>query len=829
MPASNFHSLREKALRQKARARRVTRISSHDVAVAVAVAVCTISWLWIGTGCRGGIEVRLAEIHALQDAGEFSSSIEPLRDVLAQEPNHPEANQLLGIALVETRQPSLAIWPLRKAAEAEEYAVPAGLLLASTLSQMSSYEEAVRASDGILQIDADNVLALQLRSNANAGAGNFEDALVDADRILELQPENPTGFALRAIALTKLRRNEEAEATLLNLKETADTTGDINAQVRSCVALAAFYREQQLERAEPVLLECLEKHPTQPLVLGEAETLYEELDRPEEATRFRRLAIEKEPDNFNLRSSLASWLVAQREFDEAEALLREAAELFDDVRAWDRIARFYQNREEFEKAREAIGKAMAAAGGASDELRFRQADLLIELGEREQAEQVISELESEVYRSLVQGRLLMVEERYQEALSSLESGIRRWPNNAGARYLAGQAAQQLGQLAKALSHYREAVRAEDTATDAALAASGIFLATGNYADAEAFARRHIIKRRVRVAEALIIAARASSAGGSEEGLKRARAALDDLAKQEGQKLRAAVERAGLERVAVGAAAAVRAIEESGLDLADPENALALRSWVEDQIALGRGEAAEKKVAAILANHPESADVQDIHGRVLFLSGKKQEAKLAFERALAADPQFAGSLGALGRMAAEEQRDEEALELFDRAASADPQETDSLYAAVLVDARLGRSAKVEEMLRALLRRDAGHAEACNDLAWILAEQGKDLDLALDLAQRAARLSPRGEILDTLGWVQLKRGEAAAAVGSFERALELQPAAQSVRYRLGLAQQSLGRSDAALESFRAAVGSGPFPEQEAAREQIARLEAGQQAAR
>jgi hypothetical protein len=46
---------------------------------------------------------------------------------------------------------------------------------------------------------------------------------------------------------------------------------------------------------------------------------------------------------------------------------------------------------------------------------------------------------------------------------------------------------------------------------------------------------------------------------------------------------------------------------------------------------------------------------------------------------------------------------------------------------------------------------------------------------------------------------------------------------VRYRLGLALEAMGRSKEALESFRAALGAGAFPEADAARAEVARLEA------
>ena len=110
--------------------------------VSVLVALSTLA---LACG-PGDIESRLAEPRALQAAGQFSESVEPLREILATSPDHPEANYLLGVALVSTGQPSLAVWSLEKAAGTPEYALQAGLLLASTFLSIEAYEDTLTRS-----------------------------------------------------------------------------------------------------------------------------------------------------------------------------------------------------------------------------------------------------------------------------------------------------------------------------------------------------------------------------------------------------------------------------------------------------------------------------------------------------------------------------------------------------------------------------------------------------------------------------------------------------------------------------------------------------------
>ena len=63
---------------------------------------CVLTLALGALGCGGDIEARMAEVRALQDVGQFTASIEELREILAVAPDLPEATYRLGIALVQT-------------------------------------------------------------------------------------------------------------------------------------------------------------------------------------------------------------------------------------------------------------------------------------------------------------------------------------------------------------------------------------------------------------------------------------------------------------------------------------------------------------------------------------------------------------------------------------------------------------------------------------------------------------------------------------------------------------------------------------------------------
>jgi tetratricopeptide (TPR) repeat protein len=772
-----------------------------------------------GFGCSQTTESRLTEVQALQQIGDYSSSIAPLRKILAQEPDDPRANFLLGLALIQTRQPTLAVWPLRKAADSEEHQIIGGVLLASALLQTEGFEEAIEASTSVVDLEPDNIAALLLRADASLSIGQTETALADSETILELDPEHPRAWGTKGQALLRLERFEESERAWLELERILNDTGDPGQAVRGCLAVARFHELRESEAFEPKLEACLDEYPSEAIVLQVASNHYNSTGRHEESIALWRRAVEEEPDRIDLRAQLGAHLSNQGRLEEAEATMVEAAELFDDVQTWNRLSIFYQTHAQPEKALAALERSLARSSNAP-ELRFRQADLLVELDRLEEAEAIAEELEEEVYRHLLHGRLLVARGEDRAALDALEAGLTRWPNNAYARFLAGRVADGLGLRDKAIAHYREAVRGDPKATDAALFAALLEIKYGSYRSAGEFARAHTRNRGFTGPEAHTVVARSAIALGEFE---RARATLEDLRLRPGMESTELVERAALERRAQGPTAAAKVIEESELDLSDPAHEAMLRSLVDDLVALGRSEEALARIERAVAKNPDSASHHDLLGRVLYLTGRTEEAAQQLELAIEKDPSHAPALTVLARLALAEGRLDEALARAEAAVAADASHAEAAYLSTQILSQQGRADESRARLRALVKDHPTHVGAANDLAWLLAVDGEELDEALTLAMRAARLQPVANILDTLGWVQLKRGDAAAAVKSFESALEIDPSASSVRYRYGLALEELGRSDEAVGALREALGTGPFPEAEAARAEVARLEA------
>jgi len=121
----------------------------------------------------------------------------------------------------------------------------------------------------------------------------------------------------------------------------------------------------------------------------------------------------------------------------------------------------------------------------------------------------------------------------------------------------------------------------------------------------------------------------------------------------------------------------------------------------------------------------------------------------------------------------------------------------------------------------LARHGTHAAAASLLARRLLT--RDPERALELAYRSVRFRGGPDALETLGRAELERGDAASAVETLGFSVEMRPDSPSTHYWLGLAWAATGNEGRAREALNTALVTEVFPEREAARAALARLDA------
>ncbi|MGH7338272.1 MAG: tetratricopeptide repeat protein, partial [Myxococcota bacterium] len=313
-----------------------------------------------GCGDGDGLE----EIRQRHARGDYEGSISPLRELLVERPDDPEANYHYGRALVATGRGGVATFALRKAMKSTEWLVPAALQLAQASLTTADYNETVEAATLVLEREPENVTALLTRAEAHAyWRKQPELALADAKRELEIDPDAIQAFEPRILAMLWLERIDEASAAIDELGrriEEVDSPETVRAWY--CGTQAVFTQERgQLERANEIWEECLAKYPASSEVLWPAINFFDTLGRPERSIEALRTAMAAEPKTLLLRVFLADRLRQAGQAAEGEEILAVATRDEDPAvaaDAWLAIGKLRQASGARERAAEPIGRAV---------------------------------------------------------------------------------------------------------------------------------------------------------------------------------------------------------------------------------------------------------------------------------------------------------------------------------------------------------------------------------------------------------------------------------------------------------------------------------------
>jgi len=781
--------------------------------------------LALGGGCAEPGDDPYQEMRQLYERGRYAESLERLRPLETVHAGNPEFDLLYAKVLIERRQPSLAVEPLQRAAASAEYAVEANVLLATVLVRAADFAEAVEVADRALELDPNDAAAWHVRARANLARNRGRAALADVERALELAPDRQGYQLSRVLVLLLLRRFDEAAVVLKNAKHRLAETPDPSKQIAAslCVAEARLVLgTSDREDAGEQIARCVERFPANPFVVDAALDLYDSLDQPENATRVLRGAIEAWPGNSRYYTMLANRLRERGKIEDAEHFLQQELERAPSVAVWSALAGHYQITGDYAGAAGAYREALEISGGsgadAKHSLRFAYAGVLIQLGALDEVRLLIDAFGDSPYADLLRGRILLIEGDAAGALESLDRGIRVWPKDAVARYLAGQAAERVGDFEHAAREYQASRRAGANDTDAGVALASLYEAQGKYSPA-LDAVSGYLRSQPSNPEAYALAMRLAHRLGRE---RRAQMLAEKLAGLPGQETRALVERATLVAAADGPAAAIESIERSGLDLSDPIHAEALRVLLEQLAVQGSHERALARIDASLSAHPAEVRFHRLRGEVFEWAGRADAARGAFERAVELDARDPAALAGLARLAVARRDYEDGLSFYARAVEADPEDASISFANAALLLEREHLDAAEQSLGLLIYRHPRHAAAAHELAKLLLARDGDPDRALDLAQRAVMFGSEPDALETLGLIRLERGEAAAAVEALTRAAEAQPRSARTQYRLGLARVAVGDTAGAREALRTALGLGAFPEAQQARAQLAQLQ-------
>jgi tetratricopeptide (TPR) repeat protein len=670
-------------------------------------------------------------------SGQVEAALAVLRDGLADLPDDAALNLAYGRALVASGQPSLAVWSLTKAGRDPALFSEATLLLARAQIAAHAEDEAVATLQTLLDREPDHLEALRMMVEACVEARQLEKALETVEHALDLTPDDLGLQMSRMRVFLHLDRQEEAAEVLAEIRQkipTLETLGPEQQELlagRYCAIEAMFTHESgQSQKARPLFERCLADHPGNAQVIASASEFFDAIGEPEEATAIQRKALADDPENLPRRVALSIRLTRYGKSAEAEALLKEVTQSQPGV--WPALVDHYIDVDDQENALAALDHALELVGSeVPEDWKTIRADLLIQTGRFDEAERAVGEIREEVYATTARGRLELARGNPAKALEFLESGIRLWPDGTVARYLAAQAAEQLGDFERAEVEYREAYRSDQSYTDAGLQLAALLASRGLPADALNLASAYLQNNPD---DAIGYEQAVGYAVAAHDG-DMARTILVHYQRQPGLGAKAAAFAVRQLIQTNQTRDAVKLAEALDIDPARPEHLEPLKARCEAWARAGRASDAIALVRRTRRSDPARLDLEELEASLVDATGAHAEARKIFVDVLERDPNRATALRALAALLESEGESARAFELFDRAAMADPEDADSLVSAALLTPT---GAERERRLREALRRSPRNGRAAAELADALIHEGQPAPTeAKALLERARR--------------------------------------------------------------------------------------------
>ncbi len=773
------------------------------------------------------IEEHLDRGDAYMEGGEFAEAIIEYRTALQTDPKNKAAHWGLAQAYFKDRRIREAFWELRETS----------------------------------RLDPSNLDARFRFGDLSIAAGDPEEALRQADGMIELAPEMIMAYMLKGRALDQLGRPHEA----LEVYEAAHKVDPNHA--RPLHHIAQFHEVRgDRESAEAVYRKIIEVEPTPFSYAGLARFLAKDRQRDVEAEEAYRTSLKlATPEELEIAVKMLSGFLSSRDrLDEAIEVVEGGMEGVEDPLALTYLlSRIHRIRGNIAKADEIIAEASAsrpddprphvylarhlasqgdvdgAMAAAAEAVRIspenraakvRHADLLIQVGVRDDdagqvaqgrgvVDAILAEEPSNAGALLVKAKIELSEGNVEEGIRLLRSAIDAEPNAASPHLTLGITLAARGDDTVARAELARALELDAGLILARKALVRVHLRLREYEYGVEEGRRFLrsvpgdVDARVLVAQGLAFL-------GNPEGALAELELIPEEQRDPAVLLALGKIHRRLGHGEVARDFLMRSYEEN------PGDIVTLRALMNAELRDGVADQSAARIQRAVDADPENPELRLIQGTFHLRQNHGDEAESSFRRAIALNPKEFRAYNQLARYYGRTGRTPDMIQTYEKALIALPDEGRLHYLlGMLYDSEQQPERAVERYTEAV-RLNPDLAEAKNNLASILAESGQELDRALDLAQEAKALKPESpEMADTLGWVLYKRGVPSAAISYLKEAeAGFDPASPGVgiaRYHLakvyvaagdpGNARSALERALDGLEERKRSLEARGAPEE------------------
>lgn len=707
------------------------------------------------------------------EKGKYREAIIEFANAVKIDPAYADAHLQLAESYLGLQQGDRAYQELARTVELQPENYRARLEMANLLIVSRNFQQAQEQTDLLLQKRPNDPVVHSTVSSLLAGQGNFLGAIAEMQQTIALDPGRWEYYLSLALLQVKNNQPDAAEVSF-----------------KKVIALNPKAMQAQL-------------------LLG---TYYQSQNRFREAEQQFRHAMDLDPNAPEPRAALARLYLAQGKRADAEEILKQAKRDFPDNSAGYRmLGDFYFTAGDLDRATAEYG-ALCQEHPKDIQVKKNYIQLLIEKNRFAEARRLDDEIlktnpnddDALVYQCQMQ----ISDGDVNHATQTLQTVIKNAPQNSEAHYVLGVGFEKLGNLERAKSEWREAVRLRPDLLDAQRALAGAAMRQGDTGALEEAATQ-ISSLQPTSPDGYALRALANiNRQHYAEAEKDIRKAID-VAPQDSFGY---VQMGNLRFAQKQYTESEKAYQQA-LEL-NPNSKDALRGLMSTYIAQRQIDKAVAAANAQIAKSPNNSGFYDLLGTVLFHNKKDMNgAEAAFEKSAALDRNNTDALLKLAQVQATQGLVDQALATCQNSLKDHPREA-GFYVAMgeLYESRQDWS-KATDAYQRVLEIKPEDAMASNHLASVMVESGGNLDVALSLAQTARRSMPDSPYAaDTLGWIFYQKGAYKSAIDLFQEALKLSaksnaPDNPAIHYHLGLAYQKTDQPGLARQQLERVLKIDP----------------------
>ena len=568
---------------------------------------------------------------------------------------------------------------------------------------------------------------------AYASNGDGPNALREYVRAAELMPDNKEAQLKAGNFMLIAGQFEDAKGVADKLL--ARDAKDVDAQVLLANALAGT---RDMEGAVTAFEKALELDPSRAATYSELGTVQLSRGNREEAEAAFRKAVELNPKSASAHLALANYLFTLGQLEPAAAELKTTLQLdADNLIANRAMAMYYMISRKPDAAEPHL--QVVAKRSPGPEAKYFLAEYYIRLQRRDDARAVLQAMTGDdatfVGATIRLARIDAIENKNAEAHRLLESVLARESKNIDALVMRGKLQLAENNTANALTSMQTAVDADPRSLDAQIGLGQVHAARGS--------------------------------------AKEATAAYNEALKIDGNNYQA---RMGLARVYIDTGMAsdavpllLKVVNEQ------PNNLQARLLLLHGLMAVGDLPQAERQLAVLRANHPDSATVNTAAGMLATIKKDSDGARQAYARALSADPRSYQALAGLLNAEMQSKQFGRARQLIDEQLARMPNDPNVLLMAAQTYGVLGDAFEMEQALKKTVEADPQSLQAYTMLGRMYYQQGR-LDLARQELEKYVNTAPASVPGNTmLGTILELQGKKEEAKGRYGKALQVDPRA------------------------------------------------------